>query len=104
MRCYYNFCSCQESHPSLADRDIDRGNKKREMDDMRGEYMKEKRYKLEEKWECEWCESSKPMTRSKFLSEPFFLTEDFFLHLFFMPVIPDELKSKFCNNLNFQNY
>ena len=34
--------SCQEARPSLTDQDIERGNKKREMDDMRREYIKEK--------------------------------------------------------------
>ena len=41
MGCYYHFCSCQEARPSLTDQDIERGNK-REMDDMRREYIKEK--------------------------------------------------------------
>ena len=39
MGCYYKFCSCQEARPSLTDQDVERGNKKREMDDMRGEYI-----------------------------------------------------------------
>ena len=40
MGCYYHFCSCQEARPSLLDQDIERSNKKREMDDMRREYIK----------------------------------------------------------------
>ena len=32
MGCYYHFCSCQETRPSLSEQDIERGNKKREMD------------------------------------------------------------------------
>ena len=40
MGCYYHFCSCQEARPFLSDQDIERGNKKREMDDMRREYIK----------------------------------------------------------------
>ena len=35
MGCYCHFCSCQEVRPSLTEQDIERGNKKREMDDMR---------------------------------------------------------------------
>ena len=35
MGYYYLFFSCQETRPSLKDQDIERGNKKREMDDMR---------------------------------------------------------------------
>ena len=45
MGCYYHFCSCQEARPSLTDQDIERGNKKREMDDMRREYIKDIGYK-----------------------------------------------------------
>ena len=37
MGCYYHFCSCQEARPSLTEQDIERGNQKREMDDMRRE-------------------------------------------------------------------
>ena len=50
MRCYYHFCSCQEARPSITDQDIQRGNKKREMGDMRREYMKEKDTKLKKCW------------------------------------------------------
>ena len=57
MGCYFHFCSCQEARPSLIDQDIERGNKKREMDDMRREHIKEKGYKVEETWECEWWEN-----------------------------------------------
>ena len=46
--CYYHFVSCQETRPSLTEQDIERGNKKIEMDDMRREYIKEKGYKVKE--------------------------------------------------------
>ena len=59
MGCYYHFCSCQEAYPSLTDPKIEPGNKRREMDDMRREYIKEKGYKVEEIRECEWWESFK---------------------------------------------
>ena len=35
MGCYYHFCSCQETRPSLSEQDHERGNKKREMDELR---------------------------------------------------------------------
>ena len=54
MGCYYHFCSCQETRPSLSEQDIERGNKKREMDELRREYIKERGYKIQEMWECEW--------------------------------------------------
>ena len=53
MGCYYPFCSSQEACPSLTEQDIERGNKKREMDDMRRENIREKGYKMEEMWECD---------------------------------------------------
>ena len=37
----------------LTDQDIDCGNKKKEMDDLRREHKKEKGYKVEGMWECE---------------------------------------------------
>ena len=49
----------QEARPSLTEQDIERGNKKREMDDMRREYIEEKGYKVEEMWERDWWESFK---------------------------------------------
>ena len=35
------------------------GNKKREMDELRREYIKERGYKFQEMWECEWWEHFK---------------------------------------------
>ena len=40
MGCSYHFCSCQETHPSLSEQDIERGNKKREMNVLRQQYLK----------------------------------------------------------------
>ena len=34
MGCYYHFCPCQETHPSLSDEEIEKVNKRREMDDL----------------------------------------------------------------------
>ena len=42
MGCYYHFCSCQETRPSLSEQDIERGNKKRELDELRREHIKER--------------------------------------------------------------
>ena len=65
MGCYFRFCSCPEARPSLTDQDISRGNKKREMDVIRREYIKEKGYKVEEMWECAWWESFKTNDKIK---------------------------------------
>ena len=35
MGCFYPYCTCQEARPSLTEKDIERGNKKREMDKMK---------------------------------------------------------------------
>ena len=48
MGCYYHFCSCQETCPFMSEQDIERGNKKREMDELRREYIKEKGYNDQE--------------------------------------------------------
>ena len=42
MGCFYHYCPCQEAGPSLTEKDIKRGNKKREMGQMRKQYIKEK--------------------------------------------------------------
>ena len=42
MGCYYHFCSFQKRRPSSTDQGIERGTKKKKMDDMLREYMKEK--------------------------------------------------------------
>ena len=42
MGCFYHYCPCQEARASLTEVDIERGNKKREMDQMRNQYIGEK--------------------------------------------------------------
>ena len=53
MGCFYHYCPCQEARPSLTEEDIERGNKRRKMDQMRKQYIKEKGYNVVEMWECE---------------------------------------------------
>ena len=65
MGCYYRFCPCQETRPSLSDEDIEKGNNKREMDDLRREYIREKEYKIEEMCECEWWQNFKTNEKIK---------------------------------------
>ena len=62
MGCFYHYCPCQEPRPSLTEEDIERGNKKREMDQMRKQYIKEKGYNVVEMWECEWWNLYKTTT------------------------------------------
>ena len=42
LGCFYHHCPCQEARPSLTEDDIERGNRKREMEQMRKQYNKEK--------------------------------------------------------------
>ena len=62
MYCFYHYCPCQEARPSLTEDDIERGNKKREMDQMRKWYIKENGYNVVEMWECEWWNLYKTTT------------------------------------------
>ena len=62
MGCFYQYCPCQEARTSLTEEDFERGNKKREMDQMRKQYIKEKRYYVVEMWECEWWNLYKTTT------------------------------------------
>ena len=62
MGCFYHYCSCQEARPALTEEDIERGNKKREMDQMRKQYIKEKGYNVVEMWKCEWWNLYKTTT------------------------------------------
>ena len=112
MGCYYHFCSCQEARPSLTEQDIERGNKKREMDDMRREYIKEKGYRVEEMWGCDWWESFKTNDKIKNhvrthfpYKKPLFTDSllakikdrSLFGYVQCDLIVPDELKSKFAN-------
>ena len=54
MGCYYHSCPCQEARPSLTDTDVLRGVKKRQQDEMRRDYIRQKGYQIVEMWECEW--------------------------------------------------
>ena len=53
MGCFCHYCPCQETRPSLTEENIERGHKKREMDQMRKQYVKQKGYNVVEMWECE---------------------------------------------------
>ena len=46
--------SCQELRPSLTEEVFKRGNKKRELDELRRSYKEEKSFTVSEMWECEW--------------------------------------------------
>ena len=46
LGCFYHFCKCQEVQPCLTDEDIVKGQRKREMDELRRSYLREKNYSI----------------------------------------------------------
>ena len=62
MGCFYHYCPCQEARLSLTEEDIERCHKMRELDQVRKQYIKEKRYHVVEDWECEGCNLYKTTT------------------------------------------
>ena len=54
MGCFYHYCPCQEIRPSLTEEDIESGNQRREMNQMRNQYIRQKGYNVAEMCECEW--------------------------------------------------
>ena len=62
MGCFYHYCPCQEARLSQTEEDIERGNKKGEIDHMRKQYIKEKGYNVVQMWECEWWNLYKTTT------------------------------------------
>ena len=52
--CFYHFCECQEGQPCLTDKDIVKGQRRREKDQLRRSYLREKIYSIIEMWECQW--------------------------------------------------
>ena len=54
MGCYYHYCPCQVTRPSLSEKEVERGCKRREMDEIRRAYISNKGYNVVEMWECEW--------------------------------------------------
>ena len=59
MGCYIDFCPCQEAKASLSEEETYRVFRKREHDELRRDYLKNKRYKIVEIWECKRWKSVK---------------------------------------------
>ena len=69
---FYHFCPCQELRPSLTEEDIQRGSKKRELDELIRHYIQEKGFEVIEMWECEWWKLYKTTNNVKqHIGEPF---------------------------------
>ena len=112
MGCFCLYCSCQEARLSLTEEEIEHGNKKREMDQMRKQYIKEKGYNVVEMWECEWwnlyktttwvkehLRESFPYKRSLRKESPLeqIISGKLFGYVQCDIEVPEELKKKFAN-------
>ena len=65
MDCFYHFCLCQELRPSLTQKDIKRGGRKRQLDELRRCYIQEKDFTVIELREREWWKLYKITTNVK---------------------------------------
>ena len=104
--------SLSRTRPSLTDDDIKRGTKKREMDDLRKDYIREKGYSIEEMWECSCWDQFKnkvdvknhvrthfpfkrPLSTNSLVQN--IRNEKIFGYVQCDLSVPDELKAKFSN-------
>ena len=112
MGCYFHFCACQEARASMSEEETQRGLKKREYDELRRDYLRNKGYKVVEIRECKWWESFKddesvkipvrsnfpfklPLTQDSLLAK---IREDkLFGYVQCDLEVPDGLKYKFSN-------
>ena len=69
--CFYHFCLFQELRPSLNEEGITRGSKKRELDELRRDYLQEKGFTVSEMWECECWRLYKTTTNVELLIQEF---------------------------------
>ena len=56
MGCYFHFCPCQESRAILSEEEMQKGNRKREHDELRTDFLRNKGYNIVEVRECKWWE------------------------------------------------
>ena len=74
MGLIFHFCPCQELCPSLTEKDIKRGSRKRELDALKRHYIQGKNFKVGEMWECEWWRLYKNTNTLEKISKNTFLT------------------------------
>ena len=112
MGCYFHFCACQEARASMSEEETQKGLKKREYDELRRDYLRNKGYKVVEIWERNWWETVKgdesvkihvrnnfpfklPLTQESLLTK---VREDkLFGYVQCDLDVPDGLKYKFSN-------
>ena len=54
MGCFRHYCFCQAARHSPGEQDLERGKKKKLIDEMPKQYIKEKRYDVVDMRECKW--------------------------------------------------
>ena len=54
MGCFYHCWSYQDVRRAPTEKTIQRGSKKRDLEEMRRQYIEEKGYTVVKMWECEW--------------------------------------------------
>ena len=54
MGCYYHYCPCQKARRALFEKQIQRGTKRRELDELRKQYIQAKAQNVIEMCECDW--------------------------------------------------
>ena len=59
MGCYYRFCPCQGALPYLTEEEVQRSIKKRELEELRKQYIGEKGYNVIEMYECDFWKKYK---------------------------------------------
>ena len=59
MGCYFHFCPCQKARASLSEEEMHRGIRKREHDELRRDYLRNKGCNIVEVWECNWWQRVK---------------------------------------------
>ena len=62
---FFHYCPCQEAWPALTQEDIQRGTKKKKMDELRRQNIEERVYTVFEKWEREGWELYNPQVSVK---------------------------------------
>ena len=65
MGCYFHFCACQEARESMTEEEAQRGLKRRECDELRRDFLRNKGFKVVEIWEYIWWETLKDYESAK---------------------------------------
>ena len=76
MGCFYQFGPCQELRPSLTEEDIERCSRKRELDQLRLDYIQEKNFIVIEMWNVSAGDFTRQPLVLNYICERISLTDD----------------------------